>query len=77
MNWLLDMDVGIIIFKRGVMFEFLQSINFGRVLKAHDEEWQSLKYFYDGYHLVIKKGSKLPCPVYLIKEESEETNESK
>lgn len=52
------------------MFEFLQSLNFGRVLKAHGEEWQSLQYFHDGYHLVIKTDSKLPCQVYLIKEES-------
>ena len=59
------------------MLEFLENLNFGKEIKAHGEEWQFLKYLHDGYCIVIKKEAILPCPVYCIKEEEADENETK
>lgn len=53
------------------MFEFLDMMNFGRVITAHGEKWQSIQYYQDGYHLAIKTGEQsLPVQCYLVKQDS-------
>jgi len=54
------------------MFEFLELIDFGRVFEAHGEKWQKIKYIKDGYNIAIKDGDKLPCQLFLVKEEKKE-----
>lgn len=53
------------------MFDFLNMMNFGRVITANGEQWQSVQYFVDGYHLAIKTGEQsLPVQCYIVKEDA-------
>ena len=56
------------------MFEFIEQFNFGRVIKAHGKEWQSLKDFGNGYHIAIPM-EELPCQVFCVKVDEEEEEE--
>jgi len=58
------------------MFEFLEQFNFGRVIKAHGKEWQSLKDFGNGYHIAILKETKLPCQVFCVRVDEEKKEDS-
>lgn len=52
------------------MFDFLNMMNFGRVITAHEEEWQSVQYLQNGYHLAIRRSEGMPNHCYLVKEDS-------
>ena len=51
------------------MFDFFELSNFGREITAHGEQWQSVKYFQDGYHLAVKKYGICPTQCFMVKED--------
>lgn len=51
------------------MFDFFEMLAFGRRIRAHEEDWSSLKSFCDGWHLAVKPDATAPCVVYLVKAE--------
>lgn len=57
------------------MFDFLDIFSLGQEIKAHGKDWILIKYLKEGYSLAVPKGETLPCQVYLIREDTEDSKE--
>lgn len=57
------------------MFDFFEGLLLGQKVKAHGKDWILIKYLKEGYSLAVPKGETLPCQVYLIREDTEDSKE--
>ena len=51
------------------MFDFMNLMNFARVITAHGEKWQSIQMLQNRYHLAVKVGEKLPAQCFVVQED--------
>ena len=51
------------------MFEFFESLQFGKEINAHGEKWQSVKILQNRYHIAVRINDKLPVQCYVIQED--------
>ena len=51
------------------MFEFFESMQFGKEINAHGEKWQSVKILQNRYHIAVRINNKLPVQCFVVQED--------